>query len=270
METQLPSSPPLVLSTRESTPDSDSIQLSKPRKKSTVTPRSFRRFFTPRTSLERGRKLGASRHALTDITLTGANRHSRVRKRCSPESDYIHNFDSGEKRCIGSNSPQGSQRFEYTPDTTPERSSPLKRLRGGEACELPALHRVSYSSVGNLIEDLKCKRPRTIRPVVMSGTRGMLGAMLRRESCISMAPSARLVTAYSPGETLGTILAECVLTLIDWRSETANFYSAPEDMHLCTNVVAEYPERSLPFCSTACNSKARLFFERWPANSRLW
>ena len=57
-----------------------------------------------------------------------------------------------------------------------------------------------------------------------------------------------------------------VLILADWRSETADFYSAPEDVHSCRNVVAEHPAHALPFCSTACNSEALYLLKPRSAN----
>lgn len=41
----------------------------------------------------------------------------------------------------------------------------------------------------------------------------------------------------------------------DWQNQAANFYSSPEDTHLCIQ------DRALPFCTVSCNSRAALF--RW-------
>ena len=43
---------------------------------------------------------------------------------------------------------------------------------------------------------------------------------------------------------------------LDRQSETANFYSRPEDSHLCAN--HENQGRALPFCTASCNSMVPL------------
>lgn len=60
-----PSSPLLPLSSSQ-----DSY---KPKRKPTVTPRTFTRFFTPRSSIGRDKNFGSSRQILRDITTSGSN-----------------------------------------------------------------------------------------------------------------------------------------------------------------------------------------------------
>ena len=103
-------------------PAQGSTQKTKPRKPPTITPRTFTRFFTPKSSLERGGRIGASRQALRDITASGANR--RGRKTPRKDEVKVEDFDKtsshhGNKR---------KRRIPYSPDPMPELSSPLKRL----------------------------------------------------------------------------------------------------------------------------------------------
>ncbi|KAL2037492.1 hypothetical protein N7G274_009773 [Stereocaulon virgatum] len=99
-------------------------QNNKPRKAPTITPRSFTRFFTPKSSHERGGRIGASRQALRDITASASNR----KRRRTPTKDTVH---------IGADDIKGASRIpkskkrkiQNSSDFTQERSSPLKRIR---------------------------------------------------------------------------------------------------------------------------------------------
>ncbi len=112
------SSPPRLLGSRGS---------DKPKRKPTVTPRTFTRFFTPRPSLGRGRKIGASRQILRDITESASNRRGGSRPRTQSndkvqtlEDDHDGFLDISKKR---------KRRESISPETTPDLSSPLKRMR---------------------------------------------------------------------------------------------------------------------------------------------
>lgn len=66
--TQKQSPPSLPLLPLSSSQDSY-----KPKRKPTVTPRTFTRFFTPRSSIGRDKIFGSSRQILRDITTSGSN-----------------------------------------------------------------------------------------------------------------------------------------------------------------------------------------------------
>ena len=254
------SSSPLDPSTRESSPDFGLIK--KPKKKSTVTPRSFQRFFTPRTSSDREKRLVAGRHALADITYTAAN---RTRRRCSSVNVSTKIFDEDENPCLGSNGLKERKGFLCTPETTPERSSPLKRPRSlsREHSEAELFHRVVHSEIDELVGELNHQALQVPNRIAMSKTRGILGTMLRRETNILSGPSQGFMSKHHPGisSTRDHRKLHAYYLALDWLSEVADFYSAPEDVHFCKNVVTEHPESVIPFCSTACNSEASSNFK---------
>lgn len=65
---------------------------SKLKARPTVTPRTFTRFFTPRSFSTRSGKFGASRQALKDITASASNRKSDIRFR-TVQKDTISVFE---------------------------------------------------------------------------------------------------------------------------------------------------------------------------------
>ena len=123
---------------RATTPDGTDLTLptpaasgradtSRPKQLPTVTPRRFKRFFTPRSSLRRNVKISASRQALRDITAGDTNRKPLGRQRSS-KVDTIQIFED-ENALSETSSRKRKRGFPATPDATPELSSPLKRCR---------------------------------------------------------------------------------------------------------------------------------------------
>lgn len=100
----------------------------KPKRRPTVTPRTFTRFFTPRSSLERGRKVGASRQILRDITLSGSNR-KHVSKRGKQLDNQIQTIEHDHGEGFADISKKRKRYQPISPDTTPDLSSPVKRMR---------------------------------------------------------------------------------------------------------------------------------------------
>ena len=228
-----------------SSPLLPSRQSAKRKQPPTVTPKRFTRFFTPRSSLGRGSKIGASRQALRDITASGTNRKSTARRR-TPTKDSIQIFDENEeslqihkKRKI---------RDPVTPETTPDRSSPLKRIRKqslglSDDDNNDAENSASdeYLSDNGVVRRVRSNhtRLRYVEPIAYSRARGSIGRLLRQETGDH---GRRCATVdYGHG---------------DWQYETANFMTRPEDSYACLN--PNNPQEStIPFCATSCNSKLR-------------
>lgn len=127
-------------------PASEGLKGSKPKKKPTVTPRTFTRFFTPRSSFGKRRPSTYPRHALQDITSPGVNRHARSssRKRLDfePFPDIIPLGDENEwSRAVRVK----RRKILVTPDSTVDGSSPIKRNRGASpyTSESPSHHRIN-------------------------------------------------------------------------------------------------------------------------------
>ena len=125
--------------TRATTPDGNEPDLptpapsgradsSRPKQLPTVTPRRFNRFFTPRSSLKKDVKIGASRQALRDLTASDSNRRPLGRRR-SPNIEAIQVFEDENVGPESSSSRKRKRAILNTPYPTPELSSPLKRCR---------------------------------------------------------------------------------------------------------------------------------------------
>lgn len=151
----------------------------KPKKGPNVTPRTFKRFFTPKSSLSRDNKVGASRQALRDITVSASNRPQRA----SAVKDAIRSIEDIKGAFPEISKKKRKRQLPISPDTTPDRSSPLKRLK------LPSLDIFADSEGGRIdsedeLNDSEkecCEgKPRPINPA-QSNLRGRLGWSLSRE-----------------------------------------------------------------------------------------
>lgn len=160
-------------------PPTTSSQCSeKPKKGPNVTPRTFKRFFTPKSSLNRDIKVGASRQALRDITASASN---RSQQRASAK-DTVRSFEEIKGAFPEVSKKKRKRQLPISPDTTPDRSSPLKRLK------LPSLDIFADSEGGRIDSEDElngseeyCEgKPRVINPV-LSNLRGRLGWSLSRE-----------------------------------------------------------------------------------------
>ncbi|MCJ1453894.1 hypothetical protein MMC28_004243 [Mycoblastus sanguinarius] len=248
---------------------------SKQRKPPTVTPRSFTRFFTPKSSLERGGRIGASRQVLRDITASASNRKGwRTSTKDTiqfKEVGFRHSKDILKKR---------KRQKSTSPDTTPDRSSPLKRIRN-QSLEIAEDDETDTGTLGSWEEldetsyregDSQLRRKNLVDPVVGSKYRGGLGRNLQRELGIRtnilgyrpLEHSSRglvaEVVAGSQGSLPMNIGQESCNRLSsgaskDWQYETTSFYTRPEDAYVCANVAAP-SEHTIPFCIISCNTNS--------------
>ena len=218
---------------------------SKRRKAPTITPRSFTRFFTPKSSLERGGRIGASRQALRDITASASNQGGRR----TPTNDPVGGF--GEEISKTDDLPRRRKRkIHDSLNTTPERSSPLKRIRN-QSLEIPEDDGSGHGS-GDELEYRSPTRGRLDRtrttltePVVRSKYRGPQGRNLRQEiSAYGTITKARSFTHQLAGAK-------------EWQYETTNFSSKPNDIYVCMNVAAQ-ADNTIPFSIASCNSEYRV------------
>lgn len=216
----------------------------KPRKAPTITPRSFTRFFTPKSSLERGGRIGASRQALRDITSSGSNRSGRR----TSTKDTVKDF--GESISRTDNELRRRKRKTHDSlNTIPDRSSPLKRIRG-QSLEIPGNDGSGHDS-GDELEDRSPVRARLDRrmititePVVRSKYRGPQGRKLRQE----IGAYGRISKTRSFNHQLAGAK--------EWQYETTNFFTKPDDTYLCMNVSAQ-ADNTIPFSIATCNSESR-------------
>ena len=223
----------------------------KPKKKPTVTPRTFTRFFTPRSSLGRGGKIGASRQALRDITASAQNRKQSTRRR-TPTKDSIRIFDDHDES-FPDDARKKKRKILHTPATTPDLSSPLKRIN--RALEpLDVKNDYEDEEIENDEDTVTSKsanyEPRSIRYGMRQGPIGRtLGRELGAAKGVKMPHEGCAVDSKKFSTSGGTF----ILTIVDWQSQTAKFYTKPDDSYMCLNV-AEPTSQSIPFCTASCNS----------------
>ena len=148
----------------------------------TVTPRRFRKFFTPRSSLRRNVKVGSSRQALRDITSGDSNRRPLGRRRSS-KIDEIQIFEDENTEALDS-SRKRKRRLHHTPDPTPELSSPLKRCRRVSVVEPDSASEAENGSPGSSLDEydsIRRPNPTNIRPIAPWEQNNLSGQRLLRE-----------------------------------------------------------------------------------------
>ena len=158
------------------------VQSSKPRKKATVTPRSFGRFFTPRTSLEQLRKNTTRRRIFGDITTLATNQRASKRRRI--HDDTLIPISGFEEESLGFKDILSIQKQDYcTPETTPERSSPLRRYNVPGQYASTSHHEAKAHSTDSVPGfDAIGHHPQKIpQPLLKSRYHSLLGGRVRRE-----------------------------------------------------------------------------------------
>lgn len=218
-------------------PISGSQNSSKPRKAPTITPRSFTRFFTPKSSLERGGRIGASRQALRDITATASNRR-RQRSQAKNSIELLEEGINDEADVLKRPKRKRSAPKEITPD----RSSPLKRICNQSLEIFEDSSDAEFEEEEGRVPHRGNRCFKVVDPFLASGYRSGLGRDLRREIGVY----GRIRKARSLNQGFGG--------LKDWQGETANFFSRPEDIHICHNVAVP-TDHTIPFCTASCNSE---------------
>lgn len=213
----------------------------KPRKPPTITPRSFTRFFTPKSSLERGGRIGASRQALRDITASASNRKGRR----TPTKDTIQIFrEDGEGIVEGSK--RRKRKIPDPVDMTPDRSSPLKRIRNQslEISDDEDSDTGTVQSRDDAEDPLRrySRQPKSIERIIGSNYRGGQGQYLSREIGAHRRASEN------------RCLGRGAVSIKEWQQETTKFSTRPEDAHDFLSV-ATPSEHAIPFCTASCNSR---------------
>ncbi|KAL8725781.1 MAG: hypothetical protein Q9181_006287, partial [Wetmoreana brouardii] len=223
---------------------------SKPRARPTITPRTFTRFFTPRSSMTRGSKISASRRALKDITASTSNRSLNIFniRRRSPKKNSISISKDIEAATAEPARKKRKIQTPASPDVTPDHSSPLKRVSGPVFDILQDNDSDHESGVDEKDqgEELRLgdicgggKTTRLLGPIVRSKQRGVLGGLLSRK--LGVRTALQQQRPMCSGQ--------------DWQFETANFYTAPNDCHLCDNL-GDPTENAIPFCTESCNNNS--------------
>ncbi|KAL9111017.1 MAG: hypothetical protein Q9227_004450 [Pyrenula ochraceoflavens] len=228
-------SPGDLFSPSENDETRSSNKLKKP---PTVTPRRFRRFFTPRPSHKTSDAVKTSRRALRDITGPALNRKAQ------------DGAQDGQ--------PLSLEDVEFTSETQGHHSSKRRKL-SLSSVDLPLqsspLRRVSYfpsssqeddaTTRPNIQSDSQFNELSTILPSSASTLSGMKIKPLR-----SLGTSAGLLTSRihtGPARQRPDVR-------VRHETETAAFYSAPKDTHLCYDNTSTHC--TMPFSTASCNTNS--------------
>jgi hypothetical protein len=220
----------------------------KERRNPSITPRKFKRFFTPRPRVSS--KPSAARRALRDLTAPALNRCltpmssplKPISEEIAPDELVSEAATRGYKRRKFQHTPESSPlrstlRLESppallcAPDTKPALLSPIESRPPSQS------NRELGDSDVESEDDLPTQLLPIRRPVPLAN-RGM---------------SAQLVQRMTGGVPRGGH-ASLSCPVADWRTETADFCSGPEDVHLCSS--NEGAARCIPFCVASCHSKS--------------
>ncbi|KAK3398940.1 WD40-repeat-containing domain protein [Sordaria brevicollis] len=246
----IPSSPPSRSSAKE-------------RRNPSITPRKFKRFFTPRVIANNSNPT-ASQRALRDLAgplLQRGHTPSSPLRPISEEEipDVLPSLQdaqrSSKRRKIAhASTPKRAEASHVSHLPSPAATSPptlptpeLKRGRLGSPIhsirKLPSQLALDGDEVESEEseddeQELPTTRRRPNRAPIQLDRRGMGAQMVQR------------ITGGMPGAGNRTLS----YPVSDWRSETADFYSRREDAHFMTS--HEGNPRSIPFCTTSCNTKS--------------
>lgn len=253
----------------------------KPKRAPSITPRKFNAFFARRSTRSGtlGTSIDESSRALGAITGSAVNRRQRHLKDSpialkplgKPRGHAPDEKTSGSVNSHGHDThietPRQTKRRK-TGHHTPPASSPLRppplfqsspcvrdtagaeRLRSALLSPLQSLP--ASSQMTEDISDFECDHdddmdddnhddfddhdPEPPRRLNQLTRRGMAAHLFQRQ----LGSMPRSGHSYLPTPTS------------DWRSETANFSSGPQDTHLCTS--HEGLPRCIPFCAASCNT----------------
>ncbi|TIA36537.1 WD40 repeat-like protein [Aureobasidium pullulans] len=195
---------------------------SKPRGQPSITPRRFTRFFTPITT--RSTTGSKSSKRLKDITKNAVNQ---------VKFTGFHDLPQFE-------TPRKKRKILPTPESSPVQpldSSPLRPLDYHVPSNLS--HRIDYdfddSDIEEEDEDEEAEEEKHFpAPITRLRDFGTSGRILQRSF------------GGARGVGRGRINDHCVP---DWRAQTADYYTRPEDCH-------NYRGQALPFCVTRCNTNS--------------
>ncbi|KAK9774203.1 putative WD40-repeat-containing domain protein [Seiridium cardinale] len=218
----------------------------KERRNPSITPRKFRRFFTPRprvpSHLAPGH-ISPARKALRDLAAPELNNRLQTPAPSSPLAPPHEDGHIQDENIVGNNRAK-RRKIRHTPDSSPCRplhiettaSIPSTRSQSALLSPMQSLHSSQeiLESDESEDEDVFDQKPaRRLAPVT---SRGLAGHLLQREMG-GMPRAGRSYMTYPAS---------------DWRMETANFYSRPENVHNC--VSHDGPGRCIPFCTATCHT----------------
>ncbi|POS88440.1 hypothetical protein EPUL_000035 [Erysiphe pulchra] len=249
-------------------PSSGRSYYTREKRNPSITPRKFRRFFTPRhTASKNNSQFSSARQNFinTRRSTTLAN-DKEIVKSC-PARQFCCNGGGGCDDQLDTLSPEPKRRRYNSPELSPcfsgkresqksikfntldYRNDVLLSSPCERATRLPRdlrekgeEHQNLYLNLDLNSKELKDNNeaqneglPETIVPLRI---RGLAGQLLEREL----------------GNTFGSRRQFHTYPVNDYQDHTAHFYSKPNDLHISTST--ESQERVIPFCAVACNTNS--------------
>ncbi|KAJ5367142.1 hypothetical protein N7541_001083 [Penicillium brevicompactum] len=226
---QPPSSPPSVASD------------GRRRKPPSVTPRSFRRFFTPRSLLptaENSITPTTSRQALRALTSPAVNRLGPAFSRTKAGTRSSH--DGLPEDFI--RTPSRKRKNSFSSVASPLQSSPLKRVRVRSPTG-DMDHEVRIPDMDLRLQAAEVpvapKQPPAVAPVRRSRALETSGALFMRS--VAGSQHNRVTMRANSG--------------VGWQDLTSEFYSQPPDVHHCSSYSSE-GSPALPFSNASCHTNS--------------
>lgn len=207
----------------------------RPKKPPPITPKRFRKFFTPRSSLNAHGSVRTSRQALQDITLPAVNRHNGkvLNSKAQTKDVFGGSLEDENSRP----SPGKRRRVSFSSAASSLRSSPIKHVPNAPSSSYE--ERYSQSA---LVPTPACAPPMYIR--IHSHKKPM--PIRRSKALTSIFPSVSQ-------DVHGSTSASSRGRGLRWERSTANFFSRPDDVHNGSSTLTNH--LTLPFCTTSCHSK---------------
>ncbi|KAL2222094.1 WD domain protein [Thermoascus aurantiacus ATCC 26904] len=235
----VPSSPPSVVS--------EDGARRKPKKPPPVTPRSFRRFFTPRSALNAANNAGSvktSRQALKEIRSPALNRLGPAFTKISNTGD---NRSPKNTLADVTQTPCRKRKLSFSSPGSPQQSSPLRKVH-------VASHIHDDREVEKTVNELEVncatrdeesksgcdviKTAPQVKPIRRSVALQTSGELYMRSVTGSRRNKVILRSNYGTG----------------WQDQTSDFYTRPEDLHSCISFAGDH--LALPFCTASCNTNS--------------
>ncbi|RDW78621.1 uncharacterized protein DSM5745_05473 [Aspergillus mulundensis] len=232
---EIPSSPPSIAS--------DAGLRRKPKKPPPVTPRSFRRFFTPRSLQDSGlgNAVRTSRQALMALSSPAVNRlgpaFTRTLKAAMSKPETIDLLRTPSKK----------RKLSFSSIGSPLQSSPIRKVRvqglveDDEGVEVP----VKEIDVGAALRTNQDGPPPAAKPPLKVST----VAPVRRSKAL---PTSGALFMRSVMGTRANRVTMRANSGVGWQDLTSTFYSRPDDSYACTSSSGD--RLALPFCTAACNT----------------
>ncbi|KAJ5098159.1 hypothetical protein N7532_005160 [Penicillium argentinense] len=236
---EIPSSPPSVAS--------EAGGGRRQRKPPTVTPRSFRRFFTPRSLLNSGSNgspVRTNRQALRTLNSPAVNRLGPAFTRSSKPGS-ARNPNNGLAEDL-MRTPSRKRKHSFSSAASPIQSSPLKKVRmrspvGDEVEQRTSVRDIDVTTRGRFVDRVPMSPPkrRPVSPISKSRSLQTSGSFFMRT--VHGSRANRLTVRSTAGA--------------GWQDVTSDFYTQAEDRHSSVSQ-ASPGSLSLPFCSASCNTNS--------------